>query len=291
MVLLMMWWLTVPASAAEQPVLVVTGSSVVFDLTRRISGERFAVACLVPAGVDPHHYQPVPEDAKRLTEASLVVLNGLGFEGWFDRLAGEAAFSGTVVTASAGIVPLKLGGHDHHDGEVDDPHAFHSVALGVRYVENIRDALIAAVPDEAQGIRGRAATIISELRQLDGWARKEIARIPPAQRVLITNHEALGYFARDYGFQIRAPNTALEDSEPSARQVVELVEFIRAQGVKGVFLESGKQAKVVEQIAREAGVRVGGELFLDGLGPAGTPAESYPGMFKANVEAIVSALE
>ena len=277
--------------AADQPIQVVTGNSVVNDLTVRIAGERFLVTCLLPAGADAHHYQPVPADLKRLAEAKLVVINGLGFEGWFEGLASEAGFRGTVVVASAGIVPLKLEDEHHPGAVVDDPHAFHSLALGVRYAENIRDALITAAPADAEGIRNRAATVIAELRRLDAWARKEIARIPPAQRVLVTNHDALQYFARDYGFEVRAPNTVLEDSAPSAKQVAALVEFVKTQGVKGVFLESAKQARVVEQIAREAGVTVGAELYLDGLGPPGSPADSYGGMFTANVSAIVSALD
>jgi zinc/manganese transport system substrate-binding protein len=271
---------------------VVTGSSVVNDLTRRIGGDRFLVTCLVPAGIDPHHYQPVPDDVQRLATASLVVINGLGFEGWFDRLAKEASFNGTLVIASTGIVPLTMHEmHDLGDHQVSDPHAFHSLVLGVRYAETIRDALCVADPEGAPEIRKRAADLIASLRQCDGWARKEISRIPVTQRVIVTNHDALGYFARDYGFQIRAPNTALEDSEPSAKHLAELIDFVKTQGVKGVFLEAGKQAKVVEQIAHEAGVRLGGELYLDGLGPAGSPVDSYESMWKANITAIIRGLE
>jgi len=289
--------ITEARAADAQAIRVVTGSTVVNDLTRRIGGDRVTVTCLMPAGIDPHVYQPVPEDVKRLAEATMVVINGLGFEGWYDRLAKEASFSGTLVIASAGIVPMTMTercdheGDHHHHHDLHDPHAFHSLALGVRYAENIRDALCLADPAGAAEIRTRAAALIASLRQCDGWARKEIARIPVAQRVIVTNHDALGYFARDYGFQIRAPNTALEDSEPSAKQVAELIDFVKAQGVKGVFLEAGKQAKVIEQVAREAGVRQGGELYLDGLGPTGGPADSYEGMWKENVTIIIRALE
>jgi zinc/manganese transport system substrate-binding protein len=279
------------AAGAAVPMNVVAGSTVVQDLAQRIGGERVAVSGLLPPGIDAHHYQPVPEDIRRLATADLVVLNGLGFEGWFDALCREAGFHGTVVVASAGIVPLRLADADHPGGMADDPHAFNSVLLGVRYAENLRDALIAADPAGADGIRARAAGVVAELRRLDAWARREVARIPPERRILVTDHDALQYFARDYGFTLRAVNTALADSEPSARQAARLVDFVRAQGVRGIFLERGRRAPVVEQIAREAGVRLAGDLCLDGLGPAGSPTGTYAGMFEANVKAIVAALE
>ena len=287
------------AAAAAEPIPVITGNTIVHDLTSRIGGERFVVTCLLKPGVDPHAYQPVPDDVRRLAAARVVIINGLGFEGWFEHLAKEASFSGTLVMATAGIEPLRMteacaGGHGHdhaHDHDVPDPHAYNSVRQGVRYAENIRDALATADPAGAEAIRQRAALIIDELRRLDGWAITRLAAIPKGQRKIITNHAALGYFAKDYGFEVLAPNSALEDSQPSAQEMAGIITFIRAQGVKGVFLEHGKNPKLIEQIAAEAGVRVGAELFLDGVGPLDGPAATYVGMFRGNVEAIVAALQ
>ncbi|MBA3699705.1 MAG: zinc ABC transporter substrate-binding protein [Planctomycetes bacterium] len=287
------------------PVRVVTGNTVVQDIAVRIGGERIQATCLLQPGIDPHAYQPVPEDVKRLASAQLVIINGLGFEGWFEGLAKEAGYRGVVVRATSGITPLKMADdhdHDHppaagddaasHEALVDDPHAFNSIVHGVRYAENIRDALIAADATGAEGYRSRATAYVAELRKVDAWAKKEIAtKLPPASRKLITNHDALQYFAKDYGFTIRAPNTALEDSQPSAQDLAALVTFITREGVKGVFLEVGKNQKVVEQIAQEAGVRIGGELYLDGVGPAGSPAATYIGMFQTNVTTIVGGLQ
>lgn len=285
---------------AGEPLPVVTGNTVVHDLTIRVGGDRVAATCLLKPGIDSHAYEPVPEDVRRLAGAKLVVINGLGFEGWFEKLATEAKFAGTVVVATTGITPLKMDGdHDHghdagtkadHDHDVSDPHAWNSVRQGVRYVENIRDALITADPAGAEGFRTRAAELIRELREADAWATAQLAAIPKAQRTLVTSHDALAYFAADYGFAVQAPNTALEDSQPTAKEVAEIVSFIKAKGVKGVFLESGKNPKLIEQIAREAGVKVGGELRLDGIGEPGTPRGTYLGTFKANVQAIVDAL-
>ena len=298
--LLMSFLLSSALLSAAEPLPIVTGNTVVQDIVTVIGRDQVAASCLLQAGVDPHGYQPVPADVKRIAAAKLVVINGLGFEGWFEGLAKEAQFGGTVVIATAGLKPLTMAeeddhghdhaGHDHGHGEVADPHAFNSIARGVRYAENIRDALIAADAANAESYRSRAQAYITELRAADAWAKQQIATIPKAQRKIVTNHDALQYFAVDYGFTVLAPNTALEDSQPSAKDLAAIVEFIRKEGVKGVFLEFGKNEKVVEQIAQEAGVKVGAELYLDGLGAPGSPAATYLGAFKHNVTAIVSAL-
>jgi zinc/manganese transport system substrate-binding protein len=277
----------------SDPILVVTGNTVVQDLAVRIGGSRIAATCLLRPGVDPHAYQPVPEDVRRLAAARLVIINGLGFEGWFESLAREARFSGAVVVASAGITPLRMagdGGHGHDHPAVDDPHAYNSIRHGVRYAENIRDALIAMDPEGAAGHRQRAEALIVELRQADAWATVQFAVIPKAQRTIITNHDALAYFAADYGFQVLSPDTALEDSQPGAQQIAALSTFIRAHGVRGVFLEFGKNPKLIEQIAAESGARIGAPLMLDGAGSIAEPELGYVGMFRANVRSIVEAL-
>lgn len=293
--------------AADGVLNVVTGNTVVQDITTTIGGTRVHATCLLQPGIDPHSYQPVPADVKRLAEAKLVIINGLGFEGWFEGLAKEAGFSGTVVIATTGITPLRMQAehdhdHDHeHDskpsadtssdhGQVDDPHAFNSILNGVRYAENIRDALIAADGAGADLYRTSARSYIAELRKADASAKQQFATLPKNQRKLITNHDALYYFAKEYGFEILAPNTALEDSQPSAKELAELVDFIKQQGVKGVFLEFGKNDKIVNQIAKEAGVNIGAELYLDGVGPAGSSSATYLGMFQTNVARILAGL-
>ena len=292
-VLALVTCLTTGLRAADSAALkVVTGNTIVQDIAVHIGGDRVSATCLLQPGVDPHTYQPVPEDVKRLADAQVVIINGLGFEGWFGGLSKEAGFKGTLVVATTGIEPLQM---EAEEGEghskVDDPHAFNSMANGVRYAENIRDALIAADAAGAETYRTRAALYIGELRKADAWAKRSFAALPRSQRKLVTNHDALQYFAKEYGFAILAPNTALEDSEPSAKALGELVAFIRAQQVKGVFLEFGKNDKIVRQISTEAGVIIGHELYLDGVGPLGTSASTYLGMFQSNVTSIVEALK
>jgi len=296
--MLLSGWFFSPLIAADSRLSVVTGNTIVQDIAVHIGGARIDASCLLQPGVDPHSYQPVPEDVKRLAAAQVVIINGLGFEGLFEGLAKEAGFKGTLVVATKGIVPLKMEadechGHDHGHahGKVDDPHAFNSIAKGVRYAENIRDALIAADAAGAEVYRTAAAAYITELRAADAAAKMQFASLTKAQRKIITNHDAMQYFAQEYGFEVLAPNTALEDSQPSAKELAELIDFIKNQGVKGVFLEFGKNEKIIEQIAKEAGVSIGAELYLDGVGPAGSAASTYLGMFKSNVSSIVTGLK
>ena len=301
--------------AADSRLTVVTGNTIVQDIAVQIGGARVDATCLLQPGVDPHSYQPVPEDVKRLAAARLVIINGLGFEGWFEGLAKEAGIKGTVIVATKGIPTLKMEaeddhaghghghghGHDHSSdsssdkskahGQVDDPHAYNSIANGVRYAENIRDAFIAADVAGAEIYRASAAAYITQLRAADAAAKVQFASLTKAQRKLITNHDALQYFAHEYGFEILAPNTALEDSQPSAKDLAELIDFIKNQKVKGVFLEFGKNEKIIAQIAKEAGVTIGAELYLDGVGSAGSPAGTYLGMFQTNVSSIVAGLK
>jgi zinc/manganese transport system substrate-binding protein len=294
--------LAAPLASAER-LKVVSGNSVCHDLVRTIGGDRVDASSLMATGVDPHNYQPVPDDVRRLAEARLVVINGLGFEGWFEGLATEAKLGSSVIIASTGITPLTMEeacdhgqghghshGHQHSHGEVPDPHAFNAITFGIRYAENIRDALIAADAAGEADYRQRTEALVAQMRAADGQARKQLAVIPKAKRVIITNHDALQYFAVAYGFRVISPNTALEDSQPSAKTIASIVDLIKEEQVRGIFLEYGKHQKVVQQIAAEAGVRVGGELYLDGLGAPGTPAETYIGAFLHNVTTIAEAL-
>ena len=279
--------------ARTRPLQVVCGNAVVWDIARQIGGDRIRATSLVPPGADPHQFQPTAAEAKALAGADLVVLNGLGFEGWFEPLARESSYRGRVVVASAGCVARQLAaahGHDHgHDHAHDDPHAWMDLANGQRYAENIRDALIAADPAGTADYRAWGDACAASLRTLNNWVKLQIALIPPERRVLVTNHDACGHFAAAYGFTIKAPVTALEDAQPSAKELAALVAWIRDQRVPAVFLEHAKNPQLVLRLAEEAGVRNGGELFLDTILAEGP--SSYQGMFLLNVRRIVGALQ
>ncbi len=279
------------AAAAPVRLRVVACSTVVYDILRHVGGDRIDARCLLKAGTDPHAYQPEPEDARRLADAQLVVVNGLGFEGWADKLLSESGFAGKLVVASGGIQPLSMPDEEGGGRAVADPHAFNDLANGVIYAANIRDALIAADPKGAEEYQAWSEAYIAELRMLDGWVKRQVARIPAEQRKLVTDHDALQYFAKAYGFTVEAPESAIEDVQPGAAKVEDIVRWIRQTGIKGVFLERDRSPKLVEQIGREAGVAIGGDLWLDGPAPAPALADSYEGMFLANVRTIVRTLE
>jgi len=277
--------------APEHRLRVVAATTVIADLVRRIGGDHVDCHCLVAAGVDPHTFQPAPADRQTLAEAELVVINGLGFEGWFDALLKESSSPAPVVIASTGVVALTMTDEDHQGSPVPDPHAFNDPANGVIYAENIRDALAKADPRDADDYRAWADHVIASLRLLDGWIKRQVAQLPAANRILITDHDAMQYFAKAYGFTVVAPGSALEDAEPGAGKCAAIVALIRAQHVKGVFFEAGKNPKVLAQIAAEAGVAIGDDLYLDGVGPPGSFAGTYEGMFLHNVRAIVRTLK
>lgn len=291
------------ASAAE-PIPVVTGSSVVHEFTVRIGGDRISATCLVPAGQDSHGYQPRPDDVRALAAAKVAVVNGLGFEGWFDRLLRDSRSAPTVITAARGVDLIILTEHDDHPGHAGhahaagaaDPHAWHDARNAARYGINIRDGLIAADPAGAAGYRERAATLVRECEALDVWIRAEVATLPAAKRILVTDHDGLRYFARAYGFEVHAPVGTLDDSEPGAKAVAALIKLVRSQDVPALFLESLRNPRLIERIAAESGARIGGTLYVDGLpdptagaGKSGGPV-GYLATMRHNVTTIVTGL-
>ncbi len=280
---------------AEPPrKLVVSLSTVVNDMVRHIGGDRIIAVCILAPGTDPHSYQPTPEDARHLAGADLVIANGLGFEGWADALLHDASYTGHVVSASAGVATLPLQpamGETHPGKEAVDPHAFNDLARGVQYAQNIEDALIALDPAHRQDYSSWGGIYIAQLRLLEGWVRREVAAIPPERRILVTDHDALQYFAKAYGFTVIAPNSALEEAQPGSHALADLIGVVRAHAIPTLFLERGHSAKLLGQIAEETHAGLGGELFLDGVAAPGELADTYQGMFLANVRTIVRGLQ
>ncbi|MBX3730502.1 MAG: zinc ABC transporter substrate-binding protein [Candidatus Sumerlaeia bacterium] len=281
--------LLMPAAQAEVPLRVVATNEVLADLVRNVGGDRVVVTCLAPAGTDLHSFEPAPTQVQSMARADLVVVNGLGLEGWLDKVIANSGYTGSVIVASAGIVALDADPHDHdhahgHDHDLD-PHAWLSVANGIRYAENIRDGLIAADPDSAEDYRAWGSLYITQLRVLDSWIQREIGRIPRERRLIVTDHNAFQYFGQAYGIEVLALTGAQRLSEPSARESVDLVATMRARGVQWVFVESTGNEKVLERLASEAGARIGGRLTADGLAAPGEPF-SYVRMHQVNVRLL-----
>lgn len=272
-----------PLSAAER-LNVVASFSILEDFVSNVGGDRVNLTTLVGADSDVHVYTPAPSDAKRIADAKLVIVNGLGLEGWLPRLVQSSGATAQVVTASAGIAPLKL-------GSGADPHAWQSVPNARIYVTNIADALAAVEPADAEFFRGQAKAYLNKLDELDREVRDALAKIPPERRKAISTHKAFGYFAAEYGIQFVAPVGVSTETEPSARDIAAIIGQIKAERIPAVFLENISDDRLIRRIAAETGARVGGTLISDGLTGEKGPAPTYIDMVRHNIKALTSALD
>jgi zinc/manganese transport system substrate-binding protein len=277
-----------PAAGAAGTVKVVTTFSILADFVRNVGGERVAVSSLVGPDADVHVYTPAPADAKKIAAAQLVIVNGLGLEGWLDRLTGASGGKATRVVASKGIAPLRSGSGVHAG---IDPHAWQSVADAKIYVGNIRDALIGVDPDNAETYRGNTARYLAALDALDREVRQAVAEIPPDRRRVISTHNAFAYFAAAYGIAFVAPQGVSTDAEPSARDVAAIIMQIRKEKIPAVFFENISDPRLIERIAAETGARIGGTLYSDSLTGENGPAPTYIDMVRHNIKALTSALK
>lgn len=264
--------------SAQPRLKVVSTFSILDDFVGEIGGDRVDRSVIVGPDTDMHTYQPKPTDARVLAAAQVLVSNGLGFEGWIDRLAQAASFKGQRIVASTGIVPEP------------DPHCWQDVACARRYVANIADGLAAADPANATFYRDHAARYDQRLADLDAWIRREIAKVPPDRRRAITGHNSFQYFARAYGVQFAAPRGYSTDSEPTARDVARLIRQVREEKTKALFVENMTNPNMVQEIARDSDATVGPRLYTDALSKPEGPAATYIAMMRHNVKALVAGM-
>lgn len=277
--------------------MVLCSTTQVADFAREVAGDDLVVNCVLAPGADPHTYSPTPADAAMASQADLCLQNGMHLEGanWMATLAQDAGKP--VVTASEGVQPLEM---DYDGQQVLDPHAWFSPANAAIYVQNILKAFKELEPGKASAFEARAKLYLQQLRALDGWIRQEVGRIPPAKRLLVTSHDAFNYFCREYKFNPEndylslAPVGWSTGSEvgggmtPAKR--AEVVASLKESGAPAVFVETSVNPKLLREIAKEAGVVIGGTLYSDSMGEAGTAGERYIGMMRENVIIIVRAL-
>lgn len=269
---------------AQQPALgVVASFSILADFARNVGGDRVAVSSLVGPGGDVHVYTPTPADAKKIADAKLLVVNGLGLEGWLPRLVQSSGGKATIVTATKGIKTRKLGSEA-------DPHAWQSVPNARIYVTNIRDALIAADPAGAGAYRANTDAYLAKLDALDAEVRQVVATIPADHRKVISTHDAFGYFAETYGIAFIAPQGVSTEAEASARDVASIVGQIRKAGIPAVFLENISDPRLMQRISAETGAKVGGTLYSDSLTAENGEAPTYIDMVRHNIKALTGAL-
>jgi zinc/manganese transport system substrate-binding protein len=289
---------SVTEASAGDKIKVVASFSILGDMVKNVGGDRVAVATLVGPNGDAHVYQPTPSAAKAVGGANLVVVNGLGFEGWMDRLVRASGYKGPVVVASQGIKTREMTSeekeeHKHgtarHEQKID-PHGFQDLHNGRIYVENIAQGLSSVDPAGAATYKANADAYEARLADLDQWVKTEFAAIPKAKRRMITSHDAFGYFGAAYGITIISPMGFSTESEASAGDIARLIKQIRDEKITAVFIENVTDPRLMEQVAKESGVTMGGELYSDALSQPGEAAPTYIDIFKNNVTKIVAAM-
>lgn len=280
-----------------EPLKVVASFSILRDMAAQIAGPDAAVTALVGPNSDAHVYRATPQDAKTVKEAGLVIINGLGFEGFTERLIKSSGTKAVVVVATKGVKALEVKaeahqGHAHdHDHGKTDPHAWQSIENAKLYVANIRDGLIASDPAHGEGYRARASAYLEKLTALKAEMEAGFSALPRQTRVIVTSHDALGYFGREFGFDLHPIQGLSTEAEPTAKDVARIVRLSKARQARAIFVESIKSPKLADQIARETGAVLGGTLYSDALTDKKGAAPTYIDMMRSNMRAIVAALK
>ena len=268
---------------AQAPLKVVASFSILGDFVKNVGGKRVDVTTLVGPDGDVHVYAPAPADARKLADAKLLVINGLGLEGWLPRLLQASGGKAPIVIATKGIAPLRLGSDA-------DPHAWQSVANTKKYVANIRDALAAADPADAEVFRKQTEAYLAKLDALESEVRQAIRQVPENRRKVISTHDAFGYFASAYGVDFVAPLGVSTESEASARDIANIIAQIKGEKIPAVFLEKFTDPRLMRRISAETGAKVGGTLYSDSLTDEKGDAPTYIDMVRHNIKALTSAL-
>jgi zinc/manganese transport system substrate-binding protein len=278
------------------PLPVVATFSILGDLVKAVGGEHVAVSLLVGPDGDAHSYSPTPADARSLAAAKLIAVNGLGFEGWITRLIRSSGTRAKVVTATAGLTPLKAeGGHSHghshgHDHGASDPHAWQNAAFVKTYVKNIEAALSEADPAHREAFARNAAAYAASLDALDAEIKAAIGAIPADRRRILTTHDAFQYFSKAYGIEFVALRGVSSDSEPSARDIAAIIRQIKQGRITALFMENISDPRSIQRISAETGAKIGGRLFSDALSEPSGPAATYLDLMRHNTRQIAGAL-
>jgi zinc/manganese transport system substrate-binding protein len=287
-----------PAQAQEKPLNVVASFTILADMVQQVGETRVTVRSLAGPNQDLHGYEPRPSDLQAVAQADVMVVNGLGLEGWAERIAKAAGFKGTAIVASKGVAALKAGhkhgpGHSHagHNHGAHDPHAWQDIANARRYVENIRAGLAAADPARAPNYAAAAARYTNELNALDAEIRALFAPIPRNRRRAVTSHDAFAYFADAYGIDMLGISGTWKDAEPSARDLAALTAQVKRQNIRALFLENAANPAALRALSTETGVRIGGTLYPDALTAPGGPADTYIKMMRHNATTIAEAFK
>jgi zinc/manganese transport system substrate-binding protein len=299
------------SAAAQPPLKIASLHPVLTEIARETGGALVIVTSVLPSGVDPHVFEPSAIDLRAIVTADLTLASGLGLESYLDRLAGRAGATGKILSAGDTLpasLQLRAGSHDHaacghdhrhahaaHDDHAHahgpvDPHWWQSVDCVSFIAGRIGEELARLRPESADAFARNALACQQRLAGLKTWAAAEISRIPPGRRHLVTSHDAFGYLARDYGFEIHSLSGLSTDSEPDARRLAALIKLIRDKKSPAVFAENNANPRVIANLVSETGARAGGVLYADGPGPADSDAATYEAMYRHNIRTLVEAL-
>jgi len=272
------------ASLAKDRIKIVASFSILGNMVEQVVGDHADVTTIVGPDADAHVYQPSAADARAVANADIIFVNGLGFETWSDTLIVESGTNASVHVATAGVKIVTV------DGSTD-PHAWNSLSNGVVYVNNIASTLSEKMPTKADMIEANRAAYVDKLLALDIATKATLANLPANKRTVVTAHDAFGYLADAYGMIFLAPVGIDTDAEPSAQELAVLIDQLKADGAAALFVENITSPALVQQIADETGLTIGGRLFSDALSERGGPATSYLAMFEYNLETLLTALE
>src|SRR6266498_3875673 len=277
-----------PQSSQTSNLVVLATTTFLADIARNVAGDRVSVDSLLPFGADPHSYQPIPADVVKISKSTVLIANGLDYEQFLTPLLQSAGGQRLIITASDGLKPREMQEIGH---PVTDPHMWLDPDRVIKYVENVRDGLIQADPDGAATYKSNAEAYIVKLRDLDSWTKQQVEQIPTKQRLLVTNHESLGYFSERYGFTIigEVLQSVSSVASPSAQQMAALIDQIKKTHAMAVFLDASDNPDLAKQIAEDTDVKVVTDLHLESL-TDGAPAGTYIDMMKYNVTQIVNSL-
>jgi zinc/manganese transport system substrate-binding protein len=258
------------------------------DIAQNVAGSRTKIETLLPVTADPHEFQPTPQNAIKIAESRVLIVNGLGYETWLTKPLENSG--GLVVVASNGLNPNPDPSGEHPDG---DPHMWMNPLNVIHYAENIRDGLTQVDPGGKDIYSANAEAYIAQLRELDGWVKSQVTQLSPEKRLLVTNHDALGYFSKAYGFKVVGAviPSVTDEASPSAQQLAGLIDTIKSSGAPAIFLDIGENRNLANQIASESGTKVVTDLYVESTSAPDGPAPTYIEMIKHDVSAIVEALK
>lgn len=267
--------------------LVLATASIFADMAQEIGGDQIDVQSIVPIGGDPHIYEPVPSDAQRVFNADLILINGLTFEGWINKLVQNSGTQAEIVLITKGIEPIRSQTYKN----ATDPHAWMDAKKGLQYIQNIYEALSELIPESDSLFKINYERYRSELLQLDEEIKSQISEISKENRVLITSHDAFRYYGQRYGLQLESVLGTSTDADVQTKDIIRITELLSNTSVPSVFIESTINPKLMQQIAKDNGVKIGGKLYADSLGDKDSPASTYLNMLRHNTQTIVKGLK